>query len=235
MVDSLPSINFGFDELRDRMAKFTAKFDNFIEQGRKRVLEERNQFRMNVVEFREDQRMKKKEVEIITLSTSTHQQNLAKEEAETNEMETAIAELAAQRDSHQATKENLKTQIAEIQEQIEARLEAQRAHANHLENQSRNNIPELEFWHTSLCMRIEGAGKENYLKIIFTHVDEKDWNKEASFIFDLSGRDYRVLHSRPRLEPEKVDDVVEKLNEKRQLASALKMMRQLFIEHFKSA
>lgn len=51
MADSLPSINFGFEELRDRMAKFTVKFDNFIEQGRKRVLEERNQFRMNVAEL----------------------------------------------------------------------------------------------------------------------------------------------------------------------------------------
>jgi kinetochore protein Spc25 len=47
-----PSINFGFDELRDRMAKFTMKFDTFIEQGRKRVLEERNQFRMNVAELK---------------------------------------------------------------------------------------------------------------------------------------------------------------------------------------
>lgn len=52
MADSLPSINFGFDDLRDRMAKFTVKFDNFIEQGRKRVLEERNQFRMNVTELK---------------------------------------------------------------------------------------------------------------------------------------------------------------------------------------
>ena len=51
MADTLPSINFGFDDLRDRMAKFTAKFDAFIEQGRKRVLEERNQFRMNVTEL----------------------------------------------------------------------------------------------------------------------------------------------------------------------------------------
>jgi kinetochore protein Spc25 len=51
MADSLPSINFGFDELRDRMAKFTVKFDTFIEQGRKRVLEERNEFRMNVAEL----------------------------------------------------------------------------------------------------------------------------------------------------------------------------------------
>lgn len=51
MADSLPNINFGFDELRDRMNKFTVKFDAFIEQGRKRVLEERNQFRMNVAEL----------------------------------------------------------------------------------------------------------------------------------------------------------------------------------------
>ena len=51
MADSLPNINFGFEELRDRMNKFTVKFDAFIEQGRKRVLEERNQFRMNVAEL----------------------------------------------------------------------------------------------------------------------------------------------------------------------------------------
>lgn len=50
MADSLPSIKFGFEELRDRMALFTARFDDFIERGRKRVLEERNQFRLNVAE-----------------------------------------------------------------------------------------------------------------------------------------------------------------------------------------
>ena len=51
MADSLPNINFGFDDLRDRMAKFTQKFDDFIAQGRKRVLEERNHFRTNLAEF----------------------------------------------------------------------------------------------------------------------------------------------------------------------------------------
>lgn len=51
VADTLPSINFGFDDLRDRMAKFSARFDAFIEQGRKRVLEERNQFHMNVAEL----------------------------------------------------------------------------------------------------------------------------------------------------------------------------------------
>ena len=51
MADSLPAINFGFDELRERMARFTEKFDAFVAQGRKRVLEERNQFRINVAEL----------------------------------------------------------------------------------------------------------------------------------------------------------------------------------------
>lgn len=51
IADTLPSIDFGFDDLRERMAKFTAKFDAFIEQGRKRVLEERNQFRVNMAEL----------------------------------------------------------------------------------------------------------------------------------------------------------------------------------------
>ena len=51
MADSLPSADFNFNDLRERMAAFTARFDDFIERGRKRVLEERNAFRMNVAEL----------------------------------------------------------------------------------------------------------------------------------------------------------------------------------------
>lgn len=51
MADTLPSINFGFDDLRDRMARFTDRFDEFIAKGRKHVLEERNQFRINMAEL----------------------------------------------------------------------------------------------------------------------------------------------------------------------------------------
>ena len=51
MAESLPSIDFGFNDLRERMAQFTLRFDEFIERGRKKVLEERNAFRMNVAEL----------------------------------------------------------------------------------------------------------------------------------------------------------------------------------------
>lgn len=51
MADSLPTLDFKFDELRATMNSFTRRFDAFIEQGRRRVLDERNQFKMRVAEM----------------------------------------------------------------------------------------------------------------------------------------------------------------------------------------
>lgn len=56
MADSLPNINFGFEDLRNRMAQFNVQFDAFIERGRKQVLEERNQFRINLAEIQGESR-----------------------------------------------------------------------------------------------------------------------------------------------------------------------------------
>ena len=40
----LPSVDFNFEDLRQRMSAFAVKFDAFIEKGQKRVLDERNEF-----------------------------------------------------------------------------------------------------------------------------------------------------------------------------------------------
>ncbi|KAF4634982.1 hypothetical protein G7Y89_g3128 [Cudoniella acicularis] len=234
MADTLPSINFGFDELRDRMAKFTVKFDTFIEQGRKRVLEERNQFRMNVAELKEDQRMKRKDIEILTLKSNSHQQTLAKEAAETNEMKAAIASLSKQRDEHQQNKEDLKKQIEETQKQIDARLAAQRAYAQQLDAQSCFNMPEFDFWRNTLCMEVEGNGGNDSLKFIFTHIDDRDWTREAYFLLDTSEREYQISYCKPKLEKDRVDRVLDQFNECRDVRTCCKGMRDLFVEAVKS-
>ncbi|KAI1438620.1 chromosome segregation protein Spc25-domain-containing protein [Xylaria sp. CBS 124048] len=234
MADQLPSINFGFDDLRDRMAKFTAKFDAFIEQGRKRVLEERNQFRMELAELQEDKRMKRKDIEIVQHKINAHQQTRSKEDAERREMESAIAALTAQRDAGIAARDNLKKQIAEAQKEIDARLAAQRAYAARIEAQSRFNVPELDFWVTNLCLRIEGAGQNDRLKFVYTHVDEREWEREAWFELNTAARDYDIKHCRPKLEREKIERVLEKVNESRELPALLKGMRELFVEAMKA-
>jgi kinetochore protein Spc25 len=178
--------------------------------------------------------MKKKDVEIVLAKTSTHQQTVDKEEAETREMESAINSLASQRDQHLTTRDTLKAQIAQTQAEIEQRLAAQRAHAQQQEAQSRFNVPELDFWISNLCLKIEGAGQADRLKFVYTHIDEKNWEREAWFELVTSSRDYDVKHCRPKLEREKVERVLDKLNESRELVVLLKGMRELFVEAMKS-
>ncbi|OCK80158.1 hypothetical protein K432DRAFT_353569 [Lepidopterella palustris CBS 459.81] len=233
MADSLPSINFGFEDLRSRMAQFTARFDDFIEKGRKRVLEERNQFRINVAELQEDQRMKKRDIEILTLKSSTHAQTLAKESAEKDEMKSAIASLTSQRDERLANRDALKARISEVQKAISARREAQLKHRRYLDGQARYNEPELDFWESYLSLRIEGVGQQDRLKFVFTNVSEREWEREAWFELDTSEREYKVGQYRPKVEREEVERVLERLNETRDLATFLKGMRELFVEALK--
>ncbi|MCJ1399030.1 kinetochore-associated Ndc80 complex subunit spc25 [Xylographa trunciseda] len=233
MADSLPNINFGFEELRERMARFTHRFDDFIAEGRKRVLEERNQFRMNVAELHEDQRMKKHSIEILSHKSSAHAQNLAKEAAETSEMQAAIASITSQRDARSAQRDRLRSEIVSVQKIISQRLDAQRQHAAYLDAQARHNVPELDFWQDYLCLRIEGAGVVDRLKFVFTHVDERDWEREAWFELCTESRDYEVMEMRPKVEKEKINACVERLNENRDLGMFLKGIRELFVEFMK--
>lgn len=177
--------------------------------------------------------MKRKDIEILQLKTNTHQQTIAKETAETAEMQAAIAALQSQHDAQASARDALKAQIASTQREIDARLAAQAEHRRQVEAQSRFNVPELDFWVTTLCLRIEGAGQDDRLKFVYTHVDERDWEREAWFELDTSGRDYDVLHCRPKLEKERVDRVLERVNETRELAVMLKGMRELFVEAMK--
>jgi len=178
--------------------------------------------------------MKKKDIEILQVKTSNHQQSLAKEAAETSEMNAAIDALASQRDGHSARKSDLQTQIAETQAAIDAKLSQQRAHASYLTSQSRHDVPELDFWTSNLGLRIEGAGVDDRLTFVFTHIDERDWTREAKFELNTERRDYEVAVCRPKLERERVERCVEKLNETRNLGVLLKGMRELFVEAMKA-
>ncbi|BCR97626.1 kinetochore Spc25 family protein [Aspergillus luchuensis] len=233
MADSLPSINFGFEDLRNRMAQFTARFDAFIERGRKQVLEERNQFKIGLAELQEDERMKQRDIEILDLKSQTHQQTLQKEAAEAAEMHAAISSVTLERDSRLAKRDRLKQQIDETQKAINQKLEAQKMHARYLDAQARLNVPELDFWQDYLCLRIEGAGREDRLKFVYTHLLEKDWEAEAWFELGTGSRDYAVFHTRPKLDREALERELDIVNEDRDFGAFLKRMRKLFVDTMK--
>lgn len=177
--------------------------------------------------------MKKRDIEILTLKQQQHSSTLAKESAETSEMHSAISSLTSQRDTLLTHRDALKSQINELQKAVSARREAQLKHRRYLDGQTRYNEPELEFWESYLGLRIEGLGKEDRLKFVYTNVCEREWEREAWFELDTSEREYKVLEVKPKVEREDVEGVLERLNETRDLASFLKGMRELFVEALK--
>lgn len=182
----------------------------------------------------EDERMRKRDIEILQLKSNSLQQTMAKEKQEKQEMERAIADLAAQRDRQVAARDALARRVADTQRAIDAKLAAQQARARQREAQARFNVPELDFWVTNLCLSMEGAGSDDRLRFIYTHLNDQDWTREAWFELDTSARDYAVRHCRPKLERDKVDALLERVNESRELVVLLKGMRELFVEAMKS-
>jgi kinetochore protein Spc25 len=82
-------------------------------------------------------------------------------------------------------------------------------------------------------MRIEGAGAEDRLRFVFSHVIEKDWEREGWFELDTSARDYKVTKTSPKLDTGEVEALVETMNESRELGPFFKGMRETFVRVLK--
>lgn len=169
---------------------------------------------------------------------------LAREIAEKDDMNTQIAALESRQSSQQQQRDRLKVSITATQRQIDARLAAQREYADKHESQASLNTPELAFWETYLGMRFEGAGDESRVKVIYSFPASKGGHKtdnqaaERDAVFELkvpeSGSGgYEVVYAKPRLDNEKVEKVVDKLNDTREIGVLLKGMRALFADEMK--
>src|SRR4051794_22167516 len=112
--------------------------------------------------------MKKKDTEILQLRTATHQQTLAKEAAEKREMQLSVASLSEQRDRQLAERDALARQLAVAEAELARKEVARRDRVEALEAQARFNVPELDFWMSNLCMRIDGAGRDDRLRFVFS-------------------------------------------------------------------
>jgi len=183
-----------------------------------------------LTESPESQRARKREIETIQNKSVQHQSGVEKEEQEQEEMHEAIRELGARRGDHLSRRDELKGQIAEVQQAIDKRRRAQKQHQARLDSQAAKNGPELRFWESSLCLRIEGTGVDDQLRFAYTHVDEKDWDRQCIFDLSMEKTDYEVLDTRPSLDRDSVQEVLDSLNETRDLAVFLKSMRTLFGE-----
>lgn len=244
---ALPSLNLGFDELRARMNSFTQRFDDFIEQGRRRVLEERNQFRMRLAQVHgtqnnkspplnphkltrralpDEQEATRRAIASLDTKSAAHDSALAAHAAEADEMHAAIATLTATRDARTANISALRARVADARADIAARRAAQREHATAVAAQRAQDVPELERWEAALGLRIEATGAVDRVRFVF----DCRGGEGGRFELDMAGRGYEVVACRPVLEAERVREVVGRMLEGEDLGGFLKGMRALFVE-----
>ncbi|KAA8893725.1 chromosome segregation protein Spc25-domain-containing protein [Sphaerosporella brunnea] len=226
MATALPSIDFGFESLKERMNQFTIRFDEFIAQGRHRILQDKNDFEKTMAELKDQQKNLHTQKDAYTVKEQEIREQVARE---TDEMQATMNELAKMErkgsmgDEYKAS---LLVQIEETKQAIEKKRAIRSAQRQQLAQQQSKNAPELAFWEDHLGMRIDGAGVAGHLKITYTHLSDPD--QESWFVVSVMNRDYEVLKCRPRLNEEDLTLVVDKLNETRAFSAFLKDMRQLF-------
>lgn len=179
--------------------------------------------------------MKQRDIEILNLKSQTHSQTLQKEAAEAAEMHAAISAVTMERDTRSSKRDRLREQISETQKAINRRVEAQKIHAHRLDAQARLNAPELAFWEEYLGLRIDGAGREDRLKFVYTHLLGKDSDAETEAWFELgtTNRGFDVVHVRPKLDRAAIERELDTLNNYGDFGVFLKRMRKLFIKAIK--
>ncbi len=159
-------------------------------------------------------------------------------------MNTAIRSLENTHAAHCKTRDRLKSQTVQTQRQIDSKRQAQRDYNAKLESQSRLNGPELAFWETYLGVRLEGAGVLDRIKVVFTLEGGRNGGKDAGaedgeawFELDLSQRDYEVRDMGGAVEVKdmrRVEKVLDRLNETRDIGQFLAGMRGLLLEEMKA-
>lgn len=186
----------------------------------------------------EEQRSTNTQISTLNSTLSSHNHLLAREQVEKSEMHAQIANLESRQSNQMTVKDRLRNSIAQTQRQIDAKLQAQQEYSQKMDDQSRLNEPELNFWETYLGCRIEGAGDECMVKVVYTFPPSRGSKEEREASFELQvpetgGGGYRVVHALPKLDSMQVDKVVNRLNESRDIATLLKGMRLLFSEQMK--
>ncbi|KAJ8612610.1 hypothetical protein MRB53_037346 [Persea americana] len=234
--NDLPSLDFNFDDLRTKMAAFTVRFDDFIERGRERVLEERNHFRAEFAQTQDRQATARRQIAALEAASADHDALLASQAAETQEMEATIGTLTSTRDAHAANVASLKSKLAHLQSLVAARKSKDAADAERLAGQRKLDEAELAVWEECLGMKVEGTGVDDRLRFVFVGLGADKVGSvavEAHFVLDVSNvAGYAVLACDPELDQEKVARISQRLSEGdgEDLAGFLKGMRELFVE-----
>lgn len=221
---ALPSIDFEMlADLKQKMAAFTSRFDQFILAGREQLQRETNEYTAGMAEDRLTQQAHLQAIAQTKKEQKELLERLRLEQEDVAEMEASIAEYSAKKDDMAQLKTSLEQQITESSETLTKKRDRVAAQRRGIAQQSARNVPELRVWESQLSMTIE-APEADTLRFVFRDICE-DANKMHTIVIDVSEKQYKVVECYPIIS---VDALLHRLNESRDFGGFLKQVRASF-------
>lgn len=223
-----PQIDFGFDDLRNTMSTFTKRFNDYIERGRRQLLNERNAHRMHLSSLAEQTSHAEEQTRRLRERMSAHEEGVRGQSLETEVMHAEIRELSATRDRRKEEVQGLQVRMRDVQRAVAGAKKAGKEKREWLEGQRERDVAELRFWEEVLGVRIEGTGSEDVARFVFMFERKR---REASFELGM-GDGYEIRECRPGMESrrEEMNELARGMETNEDLGTLLKGMRTLFLE-----
>ncbi|KAL2314287.1 Kinetochore protein spc25 [Schizosaccharomyces pombe] len=202
---NFPTIELDYDSLKSKISNFNSIFDRFLQEERKKLLNNKNEYLRQLSEINEAQKKAEKSLEQTEARKQNFTELLEKEHEEQAITEQEIFSFQEKLDAMLKRKQKLSEELDHYRAIISSKRELRAQEMEAKRKQDSYNNPELKFWEDYLGLKMEGVHDE-VIRFIFTNIDEKDWNKQFSFQINLAERDYKVVHCHPPLPH--VDDLI---------------------------
>ncbi|WBW71380.1 Ndc80 complex subunit Spc25 [Schizosaccharomyces osmophilus] len=229
-LSNFPDLELNYNDLKLKISNFNSIFDRFLQDERKQLLNNKNEYLKELSTVYENQKNSEKTLDHLRAREQSFNELLEKERVEREATEQEIQTIQGKAEAMQKRKQTILDEIERCRVVLTTKRHTKEELDSLKRKQEQLNMPELQFWQDYLGLRMEGVHEE-VIRFVFTNIDEKNWDKPFSFQINLSHIDYEVTHCRPPLLI--LDDLVKKLNQSRDFYQFLRDIRKGFIDYHK--
>ncbi|EPY53611.1 kinetochore protein Spc25 [Schizosaccharomyces cryophilus OY26] len=230
-LSNYPDLELNYNDLKSKISNFNSIFDRFLQDERKQLLNNRNEYLKEHSNIYENQKKTEKTLDHLRAREQSLNELLEKERVEREATEQEIQTIQGKADSMRKRRQTVVDEIERCRLVLTTKRQTKEDLDSLKRKQEQLNMPELQFWQDYLGLRMEGVHEE-VIRFVFTNIDEKDWNKPFSFQINLAQIDYKVTHCRPPVP--NLDDLVNKLNQSRDFYQFLRDIRKSFSNYHKN-
>ncbi|KAI9137434.1 chromosome segregation protein Spc25-domain-containing protein [Paraphysoderma sedebokerense] len=220
---------FPYDKLKSQMDNFLSLFDSWLQEKRSEMLLNKQKHLKTMAEDRETVAQIQKKLDFYASKQSELDRVLEKEKQEIEEVTTVIQSLSIQKNSNEQTKQDLKSQIEEVKGLLKRKQDELTNKTSKQNQMMQLTENEIILFSNVLKMRLEPI--TSGVKIIFTHINDQNWDEEFSFSVEIEGEGFRVTATAPSL-PQS-SDLENWLNETNDLYGFIKLIRKEFCDFVK--